>query len=145
MPARLFVYGTLMPGHLRWGILAPHARDHRPATVRGTLYDTGQGWPSATFEGPGGPVAGRGRVDPAGSVPGWIVGLHEATAPTLLAQLDEIEGVVPDHHPEGASLENRYRRRSVTTDEGEEAVAYEAAWVGPTWVPIERWTTQAEQ
>src|SRR4051794_24797609 len=27
----LFVYGTLMPGHLRWRMLAPHAIDHRPA------------------------------------------------------------------------------------------------------------------
>src|SRR4051794_28689689 len=45
----LFVYGTLMPGHLRWSMLAPHATDQRPATVPGTLYDTGNGWPAAVF------------------------------------------------------------------------------------------------
>ena len=84
MAPALFVYGTLMPGHLRWGILAPHARGHHPAAVVGTLYDTGQGWPSATFAGDAAPVGGRGRPLSRAVVPGWLVDLEPSTATTLL-------------------------------------------------------------
>jgi hypothetical protein len=38
-PPRLFVYGTLQPGRLRWPALAPYAAGHRPAAVPGRLYD----------------------------------------------------------------------------------------------------------
>ena len=53
----LFVYGTLMPGRLRWPILAPFARGHRPGVATGALYDSGNGWPVAVF-GEGGEVPG---------------------------------------------------------------------------------------
>ena len=46
VPTSVFVYGTLMPGHLRWEVLAPHAAEHRPASVDGVLWDTGRGWPA---------------------------------------------------------------------------------------------------
>ena len=63
VPPRLFVYGTLQPGRLRWPLLAPFAIRHRPAAVPGTLHDTGNGWPIAVF-------------DPAdGEVPGVLVDL----------------------------------------------------------------------
>ena len=51
VPPRLFVYGTLQPGRLRWPVLAPFATGHRPASVPGTLHDTGNGWPVAVFDG----------------------------------------------------------------------------------------------
>ena len=60
---RLFVYGTLQPGRLRWPFLARFAIGHRPAEVSGTIYDTGYGWPVAVF-GPS-----------AESVPGTLVDL----------------------------------------------------------------------
>lgn len=51
-PPRLFAYGTLQPGHLRWPFLEPYAVAHRPATVPGALFDSGCGWPVAAFSGP---------------------------------------------------------------------------------------------
>ena len=57
-PPRLFVYGTLQPGRLRWPFLEPFALAHRPATVAGRLYDSGKGWPAAVFE------RSRRRLDP---------------------------------------------------------------------------------
>ena len=70
VPPRLFVYGTLQPGRLRWPVLAPFATGHRPASVPGTLHDTGNGWPVAVFE-PG-----------DGDVPGVLVDLDPAAGST---------------------------------------------------------------
>jgi Gamma-glutamyl cyclotransferase, AIG2-like len=42
----LFVYGTLMPGRLRWPLVAADVVRQRPSAVRGTLYDTGRGYPA---------------------------------------------------------------------------------------------------
>jgi gamma-glutamylcyclotransferase (GGCT)/AIG2-like uncharacterized protein YtfP len=47
----LFVYGTLMPGQPRWAVLAPFAKSIPPAVSRGILWDTGLGFPAATFGG----------------------------------------------------------------------------------------------
>jgi hypothetical protein len=58
VPPRLFVYGTLQPGRLRWPLLAPFASGHRPAAVRGLLYDSGNGWPVAVLDPVGGEVPG---------------------------------------------------------------------------------------
>ena len=73
-PPRLFVYGTLQPGRLRWPFLEPFALGHRPATLAGLLYDTGQGWPAATFDGAGHHV-----------VPGTLVELDPERADEALA------------------------------------------------------------
>jgi len=104
MPALpLFVYGTLMPGHLRWAVLEPHAVGWRPAAVEGHLYDTGQGWPAAVFT-PGDDL-----------VRGWAVDLHPDVADVVLAHLDEVEGVD----------QGLFRRVEVTLLGGEPVVAYE--------------------
>lgn len=88
----LFVYGTLMPGHLRWPMLAPHATGRRPATARGRLYDSGKGWPVARLE-VGAPDPGRNADRPGEDVPGWVVDLRPEAMDDLLTVLDEMEGV----------------------------------------------------
>ena len=79
----LFVYGTLMPGRLRWPILAPFAQGHRPADVDGRLYDSGNGWPVAVF--------GTGGV-----VPGVLVDLLPERLDEALPILDAVEDTATD-------------------------------------------------
>lgn len=98
---RLFVYGTLMPGRLRWPLLAPHAVGHRLAEVPGALFDSGNGWPVAVF-------------GDAGTVPGTVVELDPAILDELLPVIDEVEDTV------GGAFE----RVVVTTTDGETAWAY---------------------
>jgi gamma-glutamylcyclotransferase (GGCT)/AIG2-like uncharacterized protein YtfP len=97
----LFVYGTLMPGRLRWPLIADDVVRQRPSTVVGTLYDTGLGYPALV-------VGGERRVQ------GWLLGLSDR-APTVLEHLDVVEGP-------------RYRRTDVTTLDGVRALTY--AYVG---------------
>ena len=144
----VFVYGTLMPGHLRWGLIAPFAVSHQAATARGQLYDTGKGWPAARFvesldhgdhAGPGTPV-----------VHGWLVELTPASASILMGQLDDVEGAVaadenglyPDAGPGGAVPE--YRRVQIQTTDGAKAWAYQALGIGSGWTTIDQWTGQRE-
>ncbi len=76
---RAFVYGTLMPGHLRWPLLEPYVVDHVPGTVAGRLYDTGWGYPAARF-------------DEAGEISGVVCVLDPARVDEVWALLDEVEG-----------------------------------------------------
>ena len=85
-PTALFVYGTLMPDHLRWPMLAPHAVGHRRAAARGRLYDSGLGWPVAR-------LVDRTGHDEHDLVPGWVVDLAVGAMDDLLVVLDEMEGV----------------------------------------------------
>lgn len=101
-PPRMFVYGTLMPGRLRWPVLAPYASGHREAAAAGAVYDSGRGWPLAVFGG------GAGRV------PGHVVDLVPATVDECLAVIDEVE------ETDAGEL----RRVAVVTDAGERAWAY---------------------
>jgi gamma-glutamylcyclotransferase (GGCT)/AIG2-like uncharacterized protein YtfP len=104
VPVRwLFVYGTLMPGRLRWSLVADDVAERRPATVAGTLYDTGRGYPALVPRVPG----------PA--VEGWLLGVDEGLAEGVLDRLDEVEG------PE-------YRRVDVVATDGTAAVTY--GWIG---------------
>lgn len=100
--APLFTYGTLMPGHLRWGVLEPHAAGWRPAAVEGRLYDSGDGWPAAVFT-PGDDV-----------VRGWAVDLRPEVAEVVLDHLDELEGVA----------QGLFLRVEVALLGGEPAVSY---------------------
>ena len=115
--ARLFVYGTLMPGEERWHLLEPLAAPGAPqaATAAGLLYRTPYGWPAATFE-PAHP----------GAVPGLVVTLRDPGI--ALPALDEIEGT-------GTGL---FERRVIKTTAGE-CWAYH--WPGPTsgFQPIASW------
>src|SRR5215218_2498392 len=101
---RVFVYGTLMPGEPLWPLLEPYAADWAPATSFGRLWDTGNGYPGARFDGRGDPVSGV------------LVLLDGARTTKAVEVLDDIE--------EEGTL---YRRVEVTTSGGP-AFAYE--WLG---------------
>jgi len=151
--ASAFLYGTLMPGHLRWGLIAPFAVSSRAARVDGQLYDTGRGWPAARFAAPLGvaPVAGPDAVEGA-TVPGWLVELAPTAAAALLAQLDEVEGAAVAWEPASGApaplvvpgFAGSYRRVRVRTADGDEAWAYEALAVEATWVALDRWSSLEE-
>jgi gamma-glutamylcyclotransferase (GGCT)/AIG2-like uncharacterized protein YtfP len=101
--SHLFVYGTLLPGQVRWPHLEPFvAGPGCPDTVAGALYDTGCDYPAARFGEPGA-ILGH-------SFPLLLDRLDHA-----LRHLDEVEGAV-------AGL---YVRTTVTTGNGLTAWAYE--------------------
>jgi gamma-glutamylcyclotransferase (GGCT)/AIG2-like uncharacterized protein YtfP len=123
LPAAVFVYGTLMPGRLRWPLLELHAVGHRDAAVRGHLFDTGRGWPAALFD------------DSATVVPGVLVDLRDAVLDELLAELDLVEGVDQGH----------YERVLVTTIDGALAWAWSTLQDTSLYTPIDAWTTLDER
>ena len=109
MTTRLFVYGTLAPGHDAWAVLEPWIVGAPvPDVASGRLYDTGRGYPAATFATDG------GRAE--GVVHGAIVTLDPARTAAALAALDRYEG------PE-------YERISLRTHGGVDAAAY--GWIAP--------------
>lgn len=112
-PATMFVYGTLRPGEERWPLLAPFVVDEGwDDAVPGRLYDTGLGYPGATF----GPEAEPGSGG-AGLVIGHTVHLLQASLTRALEVIDREEDLV----------EGLYRRVLVTTRAGIRAWAYEWA------------------
>ena len=101
--AHLFVYGTLLPGEVRWRHLEPFVADEGfEDSVAGTLYDTGEGYPAARFDG-------------SGTIVGHTFPLLTAVLDQALARLDEIEGAV-------AGL---YTRRRLITTRGVDVWSYE--------------------
>ncbi len=127
-PDLLFVYGTLMPGHLRWSLLEPWALDWGRAEVPGELWDTHQGWPAATFS-------------PSPSViPGWWVRFGPGVLDGRLGALDRMEGIGDPPDP----TVDPYERVRMEVDAVGPAWAYHATRVGATWQRIERWEGQAE-
>jgi gamma-glutamylcyclotransferase (GGCT)/AIG2-like uncharacterized protein YtfP len=112
---RLFVYGTLAPGNDAWAVLAPWVvGDADPDAVAGRLYDTGRGYPGATF----GPAPDL--------VHGMVVILGRPAA--ALAALDRYEG-------------DEYARISVRTQTGLDVATYAwtAALTGCRLVAGGRW------
>ena len=99
----VFVYGTLMPGHLRWPAIEPFVAQQTLAAVPGRLYDTGFGYPGAVF-------AGDGQIE------GWLLRLQPGQRGRAISVLDRIEG-------------NQYGPITVTTVDGVNALSYE--WAGP--------------
>lgn len=111
----LFVYGTLMPGEERWPILEQFVvGDGVPDAVAGLLYDTGEGYPAATFT-PGAP-----------RVAGQVFHLDAARLAEALEVLDEVEDAVLGY----------YQRVRVVTDGGLDVWAYQYG-TGLQLVPIE--------
>lgn len=97
------MYGTLLPGEVRWSLLEPYVIDTGAAdSAPGTLYDTGLDYPAAVF---GGDTVISGRTF--------------AIAPALrnecLAHLDIVEGTVG----------GLYSRITITTVRGVEAWTYQ--------------------
>lgn len=136
MTARLFVYGTLMPGEARWHLLSPFVSSAgpEPATAGGRLYRTPYGWPAAVLDDDAVPDDAAALRDDAAlrggrgaTVPGVVVTLREPGR--ALPVLDEIEGT-------GTGL---FERRLITTTAGR-CWAYH--WPGATagFRPIASWT-----
>jgi gamma-glutamylcyclotransferase (GGCT)/AIG2-like uncharacterized protein YtfP len=121
-PTGLFVYGTLMPGRLRWPLLARFARGHRPAEVHGSLYDSGQGWPVAVFGADG-------------VIPGVLVELDPAKIDEALPAIDEVEDTATD----------LLRRVEITTLDGDVAWAYHYPHSVDGLAAIERWADQIDR
>jgi gamma-glutamylcyclotransferase (GGCT)/AIG2-like uncharacterized protein YtfP len=121
----VFVYGTLMPGRLRWPLIADRVVAHRPATVRGTLLDTGYGYPALVLPGPA-------------IVHGWLLELDPEQAQDTLALLDEIEG---------SGYDRVEVRAEAGSDGGAPALTYVArgATAGFEPIPSGRWTSVAER
>ncbi len=128
-PARLFAYGTLQPGRLRWPFLEPYAIDHRLASVPGTIYDSGYGWPLASF------AAAADRANSSGEIPGTLIELDPTRLAETLAVLDEVENTATD-------LVVRIR---VTAADGTEAWAYHAPVIPPQARPINVWDAVDER
>lgn len=93
--SRLFVYGTLMPGDLRWPHLRPFATSGQGAETAGRIYDTGWGYPAADFGG-------------SGVIVGWLAELDPLRLDEALDVLDDIEGTVTgDYHRVEISVDGR--------------------------------------
>jgi gamma-glutamylcyclotransferase (GGCT)/AIG2-like uncharacterized protein YtfP len=118
----LFVYGTLMPGRLRWPLLAPFATAHRPTEAVGTLYDSGNGWPVAVF-------------GEDGRIPGFVVELEAAQIEEALPAIDEVEDTATD----------LLRRIEITTVDGTPAWAYHYPHGIDGLGRIERWADQVDR
>jgi gamma-glutamylcyclotransferase (GGCT)/AIG2-like uncharacterized protein YtfP len=103
---RLFVYGTLVPGEVAATVLdAWTIGEAELDAARGVLYDTGRGYPAATFSD-----------NAATLVHGAVVPLDPARLNAALETLDRYEG-------------REYRRLTIRTAKGREAQAY--GWIGP--------------
>ena len=103
---RLFVYGTLVPGDVAWPHLARWVvGEPVAAAVPGALYDTGRGYPAATFP-----------ADADGLVHGVVADLRPDLIERAWRSLDRYEG-------------HEYERVMVRTTEGDEVFAY--VWIAP--------------
>ncbi len=100
----LFVYGSSMPGQLRYSEIAEYVDSSSRDAVDGMLYDSGLGYPLAKF--------GSG-----GTVPGFVLKLDPATAEAALRELTHLESGL--FHPV-----------TVRTQGGVTATAYE--WIDAT-------------
>ena len=120
---RLFAYGTLQPGRLRWPFVAPFALGHRPAAAPGRLYDSGFGWPVAVFDD--GPTL----------VPGTLIDLDPSRLADALRILDEVEATATD----------LIARIEVTTRDGAPAWCYTCVGSIAGMTRIARWTSADER
>ncbi|MCB0893402.1 MAG: gamma-glutamylcyclotransferase [Propionibacteriaceae bacterium] len=102
--AALFVYGSSMPGMSRYQAISAYVVRSARDTVRGSLYDSGLGYPMARFDG-------------QGEIRGFVLWLDAATAQAALTEMTRVEAGL--FHPV-----------QVRTGSGVTAQAYE--WIGST-------------
>jgi len=100
----LFVYGSSMPGMSRHDLISRYVDRSARDTVKGTVYDSGLGYPMAKFGGDG-------------VVSGVVLWLDPATAKEAMTEMTRVEAGL--FHPV-----------SVRTAGGVTAQAYE--WIGST-------------
>jgi len=104
----VFVYGTLLPGEIRWPLVEPFVVDDGwPDRVAGRLFDTGLGYPAAVFDEPT-------ATAPSAQIVGRCLPLLATSRHRALGVLDEVEGVVA----------GRYERIVVRTERGHRVWAY---------------------
>jgi gamma-glutamylcyclotransferase (GGCT)/AIG2-like uncharacterized protein YtfP len=111
----VFVYGTTMPGHLRYPLIEGFVASQAPDRASGRLYDTGVGFPAAKFGG-------------QGTIEGYLLRLRPDRVSEALRTFTEIEA-------------GQYDRVTITTASGVAAYAYE--FIGSTTDMTElngRWT-----
>jgi gamma-glutamylcyclotransferase (GGCT)/AIG2-like uncharacterized protein YtfP len=113
-----FMYGTMMPGHLRYPAIDQFVASTTPDTVSGSLFDTGSGYPAAKFDG-------------GGQVHGFLLTLAPERAAEATRVIAELEG-------------NFYRPVNVETQSGATAIAYEfvESTDGMTPIPDGVWDGQ---
>jgi gamma-glutamylcyclotransferase (GGCT)/AIG2-like uncharacterized protein YtfP len=75
---RVFVYGTLLPGAPWWHVVEPWVVTAAAAHASGALWDTGQGYPAATF-------------DDDRTIHGAVLELLHWRVDEALAELDDFE------------------------------------------------------
>lgn len=100
----VFVYGTTMPGHLRYPVIEGFVAAQAPDRAAGRIFDTGAGYPAAKF-------GGQGTID------GYVLRLRPDRVSEALRAFTEIEA-------------GQYERVSITTANGITAFAYE--YIGST-------------
>ena len=104
-PEHLFAYGTLLPGEPRWHHLRAYVTDEGEVDqVVGELFDTGEGYPAAVFDG---------HHD--GVIHGRVFRIVTSSRDVALEALDEVEGAV----------DGLYHRVVCTTAGGRRAWAYQ--------------------
>jgi gamma-glutamylcyclotransferase (GGCT)/AIG2-like uncharacterized protein YtfP len=101
----LFVYGTTMPGHLRYEFIQDFVAEATPDRVTGRLYDSGYGYPAARFGG------GQGTIE------GYLLRLRPDRISEARRTFTELEAGLFEAVP-------------VETTAGVTATAYE--WIGAT-------------
>lgn len=106
---QLFIYGTLIPGDVRWGHLEAFVTSVEPDSARGLLYDTRLGFPAARFD------ATRTIEN---RILGMRVTLDRDVLDDCLEMLDELESAVT----------GLYRRLVIETDSGQHAWSYQYGW-----------------
>jgi gamma-glutamylcyclotransferase (GGCT)/AIG2-like uncharacterized protein YtfP len=101
---QLFVYGTLLPGDVRWPLLERYVvNDGFPDAVAGLLYDTGLDYPAAVFD-----VAATTLIQ------GRRYSLRHESIEDALHELDIEEDTV----------DGLYQRVEITTQSGTRCWAY---------------------
>ncbi len=120
------------------------AVDRWDGAALGVLYDTGNGWPAAVFEGGG---AGAGATG-GSTVAGCVVVVEADDLASLFAELDEMEGVATIPDP---ALDPYVRTQVlvIPADPGRRdpilCWVYDATRIGHSWSPITAWTDQHER
>jgi gamma-glutamylcyclotransferase (GGCT)/AIG2-like uncharacterized protein YtfP len=102
--AYIFVYGTTMPGHLRYSDIEDFVAETSLASVPGRLYDSGNGFPAAKF----------GGGSNAGMIKGYLLRLRPERVAEAKRAFTAFEA-------------GMFEPVSVTTDGGVTATAYE--WI----------------
>ncbi len=94
-----FMYGTMMPGHLRYPAIDDFVATTSPDKISGRLFDSGAKYPAGKFGG-------------GGEISGFVLRLSPDSAKEAAAVIAELEG-------------NLFRPQTVKTKAGVTAIAYE--------------------